>query len=93
MTTSWLCQSHYLTEVNRMASGTYRLIFSRELLPNPSNASQYFLLYTAVVDSYIISLTQSYQKLPFGSGDYPYKLLYHQALNYQVSFLFRFKTV
>ena len=23
----------------------------------------------------------SYQKLPFGSGDYPEKLLYHQALN------------
>ena len=23
----------------------------------------------------------SYQKLPFGSGDYPDKLLFHQALN------------
>ena len=25
--------------------------------------------------------TTSYQKLPFGSGDYPDKLLFHQALN------------
>ena len=24
----------------------------------------------------------SYQKLPYGSGDYPDKLLFHQALNY-----------
>ena len=29
--------------------------------------------------SYIIN--SSYQKLPFGSGDDPDKLLYHQALN------------
>ena len=28
---------------------------------------------------YIINT--SYQKLPFGSGDYPDKLLYHQTLN------------
>ena len=26
-------------------------------------------------------INTSYQKLPFGSGDYPGKLLYHQALN------------
>ena len=26
-------------------------------------------------------INTSYQKLPFGSGDYPAKLLYHQALN------------
>ena len=26
-------------------------------------------------------INTSYQKLPFGSGDYPDKLLYHQALN------------
>ena len=28
-------------------------------------------------------INTGYQKLPFGSGDYPGKLLYHQALNYQ----------
>ena len=27
-------------------------------------------------------INTSYQKLPFGSGDYPDKLLFHQALNY-----------
>ena len=47
-------------------------------------------------------MNTSYQKLPFGSGDYPDKLLYHQALNvkflthqtgnYPVT-MFRFKTV
>ena len=46
-------------------------------------------------------INTSYQKLPFGSADYPDKLLYHQALN-QVSNsadrelprdMFRFKTV
>ena len=26
-------------------------------------------------------INTSYQKLPFGSGDYPDKLLFHQALN------------
>ena len=26
-------------------------------------------------------INTSYQKLPFGSGDYPNKLLFHQALN------------
>ena len=26
-------------------------------------------------------INTSYQKLPFGSGDYPDRLLYHQALN------------
>ena len=28
-----------------------------------------------------IIIDTSYQKLPFGSGDYPDKLVYHQALN------------
>ena len=28
-----------------------------------------------------VVINTSYQKLPFGSGDYPDKLLYHQALN------------
>ena len=46
-------------------------------------------------------INTSYQKLPFGSGDYPDKLFFHQALN-QVSNssgrelprdMFRFKTV
>ena len=46
-------------------------------------------------------INTSYQKLPFGSGDYPDQLLYHQALN-EVSNssdrelprgMFRFKTV
>ena len=30
---------------------------------------------------YIVIINTSYQKLPFGSGDYPDKLLFHQALN------------
>ena len=34
----------------------------------------------SVCDAPIINT--SYQKLPFGSGDYPDKLLFHQALNY-----------
>ena len=29
----------------------------------------------------VLTISTSYQKLPFGSGDYPDKLLYHQALN------------
>ena len=29
----------------------------------------------------ILFINTSYQKLPFGSGDYPDKLLFHQALN------------
>ena len=33
----------------------------------------------SVCDTRIINT--SYQKLPFGSGDYPDKLLFHQALN------------
>ena len=33
----------------------------------------------SVCDAPIINT--SYQKLPFGSGDYPDKLLFHQALN------------
>ena len=41
-----------------------------------------------LVPAYLIPMVPiintSYQKLPFGSGDYPDKLLYHQALN-QVS--------
>ena len=28
-----------------------------------------------------IIINTSHQKLPFGSGDYPDKLLHHQALN------------
>ena len=49
----------------------------------------------------IVSLTRVTKKLPFGSGDYPDKLLFHQALN-EVSNssdrelprdMFRFKTV
>ena len=31
-------------------------------------------------------INTSYQRLPFGSGDDPDKLLFHQALNYLVSF-------
>ena len=30
----------------------------------------------------VVIINTSYQKLPFGSGDYPDKLLYHQAQNY-----------
>ena len=29
----------------------------------------------------VLIINASYQKLPFGSGDYPDKLLFHQALN------------
>ena len=38
-------------------------------------------------------INTSYQKLPFGSGDYPDKLLFHQALNQVSNYMFRFKTV
>ena len=45
-------------------------------------------------------INTSYEKLPFGSGDYPDKLLFHQALNYvsnssdrELPRVFRFKTV
>ena len=49
---------------------------------------------------YMIIYT-SYQKLPFGSGDDPDKLFFHQALNYVSNSsdrelprdMFRFKTV
>ena len=49
----------------------------------------------------LIIINTSYQKLPFGSGDYPDKLLFHQALNYASNSsdrelprdMFRFKTV
>ena len=38
--------------------------------------------YSARKLTFASSITNtSYQKLPFGSGDYPDKLLYHQALN------------
>ena len=45
-------------------------------------------------------INTSYQKLPFGSEDYPDKLLFHQALNYVSNpsdrelprDMFRFKT-
>ena len=50
--------------------------------------------------SWLTRVTKSYQKLPFGSGDYPDKLLFHQALNWvsnssdreQPRNMFRFKT-
>ena len=32
--------------------------------------------------SLLVIINTSHQKLPFGSGDYPDKLLYHQTLNY-----------
>ena len=37
--------------------------------------------YSSIYSSDEIIINTSYQKLPFGSGDYPDKLLFHQALN------------
>ena len=52
-------------------------------------------------DAPIINTSYQKLKLPFGSGDYPDKLLFHQALNYVSNSserelprdMFRFKTV
>ena len=45
----------------------------------PSQKIRIFPILPTQVNSQIINT--SYQKLPFGSGDYPDELLFHQALN------------
>ena len=57
--------------------GTRRVIFLR--LTWSCVRQNFNFVVQCVCDAPIINT--SYQKLPFGSGDYPDKLLFHQALN------------
>ena len=60
----------------------WHVLTSQALYPRPLKAHNLVLREDRAGDNtsaYII--TTSYQKLPFGSGDDPDKLLFHQALN------------
>ena len=57
--------------------GTRRVIFAVDVVVRA--AERFNVVVHFVCDAPIINT--SYQKLPFGSGDHPDRLLFHQALN------------